>query len=319
VRVLVTGSGGHLARAVLPRLLADPRVERVIGVDWVPSGLTHPRLAEHALDMRSPRLGELAAGCDALVHLAFVVVPGVLGRRWRDRALMRAINVDGSRHVFQVARDRGVGTLVHLSSVAAYGTRPHGPQALTEAAQRRPDPAFGYALDKAEVEDLLDRFEAHAPGPRLVRLRPHAIVGPNALPLIRSLLRLPLYLRLPDPQPLYQCVHEDDVAHAVLLALHGRAGGAFNLAAEPAASLRTLQRRRHRISVALPLALARASSRLLWRFTGAGGEPGWLESMRHPLVVDCARTREVLGWRPRHDLWSALASLDGTRDGGAGA
>lgn len=308
MKLLVTGSASHLARVLLPRLCEDPRVEQVVGLDLRAGDYRHPRFTEHRLDVRDRRVADHLAGCDTVIHMAFVVIPGGLGRRRHDRALIRDINVGGSRNVAERARAAGVRHFIQLSSAAVYGAWPDNPERLDEARPRRANPGFAYAEDKQAVEDWLDEYEQHADAPRVVRLRPHVILGPQAQPLLRFLLRQPTYPRLPEPQPLTQCVWEEDVVEAILAAVFSASRGAFNLGAEPALPFRDMIRHRHgRHGFGLPYALWRAVHRGLWRFTGAFGEPGWMEGMHHSLAVDSSRAHRELGWRPR-DTFACLHS-----------
>lgn len=306
MRVLVTGSAGRLAQALLPRLCASPKVERVVGVDLNPAQFAHPRFTAHRLDIRSPAVARHMTGCDAVIHLAFVVMRGTLGRRRHDRAWIHDINLHGSINVFQCAARQGVRHLIHLSSAAVYGGWPDNPPRITERQPLRPLPGFAYAEDKAAVEAWLDGFEAQTPDMRVVRLRPHVILGTNAHPLLASILHQPFHPRLPDPQPLFQCVWEDDVAEAARAALLGGVRGSFNLAAEPALPFRDMLRRVHRVAWPVPMVLIRRAHRALWRFTGAAGEPGWVDGLRYSLVIDSTRARRELQWQPRASVHECL-------------
>jgi UDP-glucose 4-epimerase len=312
VKVAVTGSAGRLARALLPRLCAHPQVAAVTGIDLLPAGFTHTKYREHRLDIRSPDVGAALAGHDALVHLAFVVMRGSLGRRRRDRELVRAIDVGGSTNVLGAAVRAGLAQLVHLSSAAVYGPWPGNPARITEDQPLQPMPGFAYAEDKAAVEAWLEGLEASHPGLRIARLRPHVILGPNAHPLLLFLLRQPFYPRLPDPQPLTQCVWEDDVADAILSALLRGVRGAYNLAAEPALSFRTMQRLVHRRTFPLPFGLTRSLQRALWQVTGAAGDPGWVEALGCSLALDCRRAHRELDWHPRLTVYDCLKRVSGT-------
>jgi len=323
VRVLVTGSASHLARVLLPRLCLEADVSQVLGVDLRASGFRHAKYTEVQDDVRSPELGRHLRGVDAVIHLAFVVLPTSLkGRPWHrngHRALMRDINVNGSANVFALARAAGVTRIVHLSSAAVYGAWPDNPPLLDESSPRRAMPGFAYAEDKVAVEDWLDAFEAdakpgHAPVPGVVRLRPHVILGPHAQPLLRWLLRQPFYPSLPDPQPLTQCIWEDDVAEAILSALRYPHSGSFNLAADPPLSFRDMQRARHALALPLPFALARALHRGLWHISGIAGEPGWLEGMRYSLAVDSRRAERELRWRAARSTYECLQRLRAASD-----
>ncbi|BBP03657.1 hypothetical protein TPL01_11960 [Sulfuriferula plumbiphila] len=286
MRVFISGSASHLARALLPRLCDDPVIESVLGLDIRPGWFEHRKYRHVQADLRDVSLAPLLQACDGLVHLAFVVLRG----RTPLHA-MRAINLHASQRLFAAARAAGVARQVHLSSAAVYGSG----VLVNEAAPLKPIPGFLYGEHKAELEHWLT---AHYPD--VVRLRPHIILGAHAQPLLKALLRQPCYVRLPDPQPLLQCVHEDDVAAAIVLALRQPATGAYNLAADDSFSFRDAIRARSRVAVPVAPKLAGAALSLAWKLTGAGGEPGWMEGVHRSLTLNCGRARNELGWCPLH-------------------
>ncbi|MGQ0749357.1 MAG: NAD-dependent epimerase/dehydratase family protein [Betaproteobacteria bacterium] len=295
MRVVVTGSSGHFAAALLPALCALREVGEVRGIDVRPPHFHHEKFRAVVRDVRDPALTQMMTGCDALVHLAFVVLRG----RTAERE-MRDSNVAGTRHVFESAHRCRVKRLVQFSSAAVYGSGVN----VDEGAAYDPLPGFLYARHKVEVEQYLQsRF------PECVRLRPHAILGPHAQPLLRRLLQQPFYLRLPDPPPLLQCVHEDDVARAVLLALAAKVRGPFNLSAPDAFSFRDAVQRDGRFSIGLPSGIARAGFKLAWRLFGWGGEPAWLEGLSRPLLLDCSRAASKLGWQAGYSAAAAIRSI----------
>lgn len=292
MRVLVTGSNSHLAQALLPRLCAAPDIDRITGVDIRPTRFQHTKFQAVQADLRDADLIPLLNGHDALIHLAFVVLRG-------KTALsdMRAINLDASMRLFDAAAVSGITRVIHLSSASVYGNGTD----LNENAAFNPLPGFVYAEHKAALEVWI---AAHHPN--IISLRPHIILGPQAQPLLITILRMPFYIKLPDPQPLLQCVHENDVAHAIVLALNGSASGAYNLAAEPAFSLRAAIRYRHRYAVALPFPLARLSLDLACKIAGIGGEVGWIDGAPGNLTLDCGKAGRELGWRAEIDTEEML-------------
>lgn len=309
MKVLVTGSASHLARVLLPVLCAETDVSHVVGVDLRPSGFLHAKYAEVRQDVRSPELGEQLRDIDAVVHMAFVVIPHSLGRERRRRDLIHDINVNGSANVFTLARAAGVLRIVHLSSAVVYGAWPDNPPLLDESTPRRAMCGFAYAEDKVAVEEWLDQFETEASTTTVVRLRPHAIIGPHAQPLLGWLLRQPFYPWLPDPQPLTQCVWEGDVATAIVAGLRHSGSGIFNIAADPPLSFRDMQRAGHALALPLPFALARALHRGLWHISGIAGEPGWMDGMRYSLAVDSGNARRRLGWLASRSTHECLRQL----------
>jgi nucleoside-diphosphate-sugar epimerase len=294
VRIVVSGAAGRLAAALLPRLCAKPGVAGVVGIDRMPPSFRHAKFASIVADIREAASRNALLGAAALVHLAFVLQRGRL-----PLAQMHRNNVEGSEAFLAAAGAAGVARVVHVSTAAVYGRGTD----LGEDAPLAPWPRFHYACQKAEVEAWIAREM-----PQAVVLRPTVILGPNAQPLLRQLSAAPFYVRLPDPQPLLQCVHEDDVADAIMAALVAPVRGPFNLAAPQAFALRELVLWRRPHALALPLPLARAALELSWRLTGWGGEPGWLDGITASLTIDCRLAGAALGWQPRHTGWREIAA-----------
>jgi nucleoside-diphosphate-sugar epimerase len=295
MKVFVTGSSSRLAAALLPRLCAEPGIEQVTGIDLTPPAYHHPKFRASVGDFRSPELESMVDGHGCFIHFGFVVLRGRMPEQE-----MFDVNVTGSLKAFHAARRAGALRLIHLSTAAVYGSGVH----LREDAPLEPLPGFLYAQHKVRLEQLLElEF------PECVRLRPHVILGPNAQPVLRQLLNQPFYVRLPEPQPLLQCVHEDDVARAVCSALERNVRGAFNLATEDSFSFRDALRRRHRLTLPLSTSAAAALARLAWRFFGWGGEPAWVDGLAGTLLINCRRAALELNWRSSR---SAIEILDQT-------
>ncbi len=297
MKVLVTGSSASLAHALLPRLCADPAVTQVTGIDLRAPHFTHPKFRALQADFRDSRTGALLPGHNALVHMAYVVLRGHLRAE-----TMHDINVGASLRLLQAAQAAGLKRIIHLSSAAVYGSG----RDLDENAALSPLRGFLYGMHKAELERQIENSV-----PECLRLRPHVILGPHAQPVLRQILGLPLYLRLDDPQPELQCVHEDDVADAIVCGLRREVRGPCNLAAGGRWTLREVMRERHTRCLPLPPGLARAGLALAHGLSGWGGEPGWLEGLRHTLTLDCRRAERELGWHPLHSAAQALAATGG--------
>lgn len=308
MKVLVTGGAGHLGRALLPPLLDHPSVTEVTGIDRQLITFAHPRFQAIRADLRQGGLAALIEGTEALVHLAFVVQRGDLGRRRRNRAYMRDLNLDTARKTATLARDAGVGHFIFISSVAVYGAWPDNPSRLSERSPVRPNPGFAYAEDKAAVETLLHE-ELSDSGIRVTILRPHAILGPDAQPILLRLLAQRWAPRHPPPEPLIQCIWQDDVVSALLKTLASGTPGTFNLAAEPAMSLAAMKRHLHSKVHTLPYGVMRLAHRALWQFTGKMGEPGWVDALRHSLVVDSGHAHRTLDWHPAKDVPACLEAM----------
>lgn len=294
MRVLVTGSSSHLAQALLPLLSRMPEISGITGIDRQPGLGNHPKFRSIQADLTRIELAPLLSEHDALIHLAFVVLRGKIPVH-----VMRAVNLDASQRLFDAATDAGMARIIHLSSASVYGCGTN----VDEQAPLRPIPGFLYAEHKTGLEHWL--AERH---PHITRLRPHIILGKHAQPLLVNLLRQPFYVKLPDPQPLLQCVHEDDVARAIVQALMHPARGAYNLAAPEPFSFREAIIRRHRFAVPIPATAAKFALQLSCKTMGIGGETGWIDGVHNSLTLDCSKAGREFGWQAQIGPWEMLTA-----------
>lgn len=296
MKVAVTGAQGYLGRALVERLAADDRIEQVCAIDARPAASTNGSVSALRRDVRDPAVRADLEGVDALIHLAFVVLG--LGTD------AQSINVEGSRNVFAAALDAGVGTIVHASSAAAYGSSSQNPVPLTEDHPLRPLPPFYYPQTKVEVEAMLEQLERAHPQARFVRMRPVSTLGPGA----PRLAPRGTFVTLSDFDPLMQFTWIDDVAAAFEAALHDpHARGAYNVGAPGPVRASLVAALIGVRSVRLPHRLLRpvSAARAALRLRGAL-HPGWVDTARYPIVVDTSRIERELGWRATHDCAEAL-------------
>jgi UDP-glucose 4-epimerase len=320
VRVVVTGASGNVGTSVLRSLSAEPAVDSVLGICRRIPKLSFPKVEWRAADVAHSPLRPLFQGADAVVHLAWLIQPA------RDQRLVRSVNVDGSERVFRAAAASGVGTLVYASSVGAYARGPKDHR-VDESWPTTGIPSSFYSRHKAEVERVLDRFEADNEHVRVVRLRPGLIFKREAASGMRrlfagpllpgSLLRPALLPVVPDVDGLvFQAVHSYDVGDAYRLALVGDVSGPFNVAAEPELDPAELARLLGARRVKLPASVLRAGAAASFRLRLQPSEAGWLDMGLNVPLMDTTRARAALGWEPQRSSSEALMELlDGMREG----
>ena len=140
--VLVTGAAGRIGQALRPRLARPGRTLRLL--DIVPLGDLGPD--EEAVTTSVTDLAAVSAACagvDAIVHLA-----GISGEGSFERIL--AMNVEGTRAVFEGAREHGVGRVVLASSNHAVGFQPRGTEPLPGDLPFAPDTWYGWSKTAGE-------------------------------------------------------------------------------------------------------------------------------------------------------------------------
>ncbi len=325
MRVAIVGATGNAGTALGRALEAEPGVTSVLCLARrLPDRTAEPyRAAEWATadiaatepdDVVVDRLAETVRGADAVVHLAWLIQPN------RQRELLRRSNVDGTRRVADAVARAGVPHLVVASSVGAYSP-------VDDDTPRREDwPTAGiatshYSVDKAAQERVLDRFEREHPDVTVARLRTALMFQADAAqeiaryflgPLVPTPLlrrgRLPLVL-LPTGLRV-QAVHADDAADAYRRVVVGRAGGAFNVAADDLLRGEDLARvLDHGRFVEVPPAVVRTAVALAYRSRAVPTDPGWVDMAMGVPVLDTTRIGTELGWRPRHTAAGAIEEL----------
>jgi len=119
MKIVVTGAGGFVGRALIGRLLDAGH--HVTGLDQAIDAMPANRDCRLVIgDMgdAAVRAEALDRGCDAIVHLA--TVPG--GAAERDPAASRRLNIDAMYDLLQEASHIGdVPRIVYASSIAIFG------------------------------------------------------------------------------------------------------------------------------------------------------------------------------------------------------
>ncbi len=304
MKIAITGVSGYLGQLVLKRLEQNQSIQKMIGIDVKePPGAK--KLTFVKQDIRDKQIRAALKGCDALIHLAFVVMP-----IRKSDAEIDSINVDGSKNVFQAAAEAGVQKIIYTSSVAAYGAWPDNPVPITEDWPRRPQPDFYYAKTKAMVENWLDEFEPHHPDVDIVRLRPHIFVGPTVYNLANEWFSKKIMAAIKGAKQYLQLVWDQDVVDAVCLSLKKNVRGAFNIAPDDWLDLQEVAKILNRPVITIPFGLAYVIAKMAWTLhVSEFFHPVWLKGARHPIVADNSKAKKELGWIPTKTTRELVAQL----------
>lgn len=325
LRVVVTGASGNVGTAVLRALRARHPQWQVVGIARRPpgpgAGEPYDTVDWRPLDLSDqgcePALAEAFTGADAVVHLAWAIMPST------RPGTLAAVNLDGTARVLAAARDAGVRHLVHASSLGAYSPVPHGSlpkPVVDESWPVNGVPTSLYSRHKAAVERMLDAWSVETPETPVARIRPGLVLQPRAgaeigryfvgplAPLVRLVIRGVPVLPLADGL-VANVLHADDVGDAVARILDQRATGAFNLAADDVVDPVSLAAAFRASRVRIPYTALRSAVSLSWHLRIQPTDPGWLDLARAVPLLDTSRAKRELGWSPAHSGNDALAEL----------
>lgn len=152
--ILVTGGGGYVGSALVPRLLQQGHAVRVYDLFWYGDRVfaeanDHPALRRIKADIRDRRAAEEAMrGADAVIHLACISNDPSFEL---DPKLGKSINLDAFPGLVRAARQAGVRRFIYASSSSVYGIKPE-PDVREDAEKK---PLTDYSLFKLQCEQML--------------------------------------------------------------------------------------------------------------------------------------------------------------------
>jgi UDP-glucose 4-epimerase len=300
MRVLVTGSSGHLGEALV-RVLGAEGIE-VVGLDVLESPHTSVvgSIADRAFVRRS------MAGVDAVVHAATLHKPHVGSHTRQDFV---DTNITGTLNLLEEAVAAGVSGLVFTSTTSAFGRAlspgPGAPAAWIDE-DVAPVPRNIYGATKAAAEDLCELAHRDQGLPCLILRTSRFFPEEDDRDEIRN--------GYPDMnvkvnELLYRRGDIEDMVGAHRLALERAGEIGFG---------------RYIVSATTPftradLAELRADApavvrRLFPDYEAIYAERGWSMFPSIDRVYDNSRAREELGWAPRYDFRHALDRLAARED-----
>ena len=300
MRVLVTGSSGHLGEALMRVLGADGF--DVTGLDILPS--PHTTVVGSVADRDCVR--RCVEGMDAVIHAATLHKPHV-GTHGREEFV--AANVTGTLNLLEEAVAAGAGAFVFTSTTSAFGralTPAPGAPAAWITEDVAPLPRNIYGATKTAAEDLCELVHRDHGLPCLILRTSRFFPEPDDRDDVRAAYD---DANLKVNELLYRRVDIEDVVSAHRLALE-RAGeigfGRYIVSATTPFSRADLAELR-----ADAPAVVR---RLVPGYEELYAQRGWRMFASIERVYANERARAELGWEPRYDFAHVLERLRAGED-----
>ena len=300
MRIAVTGSAGHLGEALVRALRAAGH--DVASLDLRPS--PHTDVAASITDRAAVR--SLLRGAQAVLHTASLHKPHLATHSKQD---FIDVNVSGTLVLLEEAVAAGVGAFVFTSTTSAFGhaLQPGpGEPAVWITEDVAPVPRNMYGVTKTAAEDVCEMFHRRERLPCIVLRTSRFFPEEDDRSAIRAGYADE---NVKANEFLYRRVELEDVVSAHVAALESAASVGFG---------------RYIVSATTPftrgdLAQLHADApavvkRLFPRYEDEYRRRGWRMFPNIERVYVNERARRELGWRPRHDFASVLASLAAGRD-----
>jgi UDP-glucose 4-epimerase len=289
--VLVTGVSRYLGGQVAERLAADPRIERVIG-----------------LESGEPAKVMVNEGVEAVVHLDIASAATTITG---GRGAQKELNVIGTMQLLAACQQApDLKKIVVRSSTAAYGASFRDPAVFTEDAEPREIPRGGFARDVLDIEGYVRGFRRRRPDVAATVLRFAPLIGLTANTSLTRYFNSPLVPTVLGRDPRLQFVHIEDALEILHRAVLERHAGTYNVAGAGVITLSQAVRRAGRIAVPLPEPAMSAIGR-----SGGAGTNFSLDQLDlfvHGRVVDTTRLTEEFAYTPRPTPVAFADFLQGT-------
>lgn len=228
-RILVTGVARWWGALVVQRLVQDPDVDEVIGIDIREPRYDLGRADYLKLDIRHSLIGKLvrAVGIDTVVHTLTRIDSFDM-----DPARAHEMNVIGTLNLLAGCAGEGspVRRFVLKSSGHVYGSRFDLPAGLREDHRLDSNSSHQFVRDIVEVESYVSDFAVRNPSITILALRFANSLNPDEPQPLARYLDLEVVPTVLGHDPPLQLIHRDDCIEAMVLATKRGPGGAYNIA-----------------------------------------------------------------------------------------
>jgi nucleoside-diphosphate-sugar epimerase len=295
MKILITGSSGHLGEALMRALANGPH--EAIGVDILRSPFTNVvgSIADRAF------VDTCMKGVDVVLHAATLHKPHVATHSRQDFV---DTNITGTLNLLEAAVVNRVRSFVFTSTTSTFGdalTPPRGAPAnwITESVV--PIPKNIYGATKVAAEDLCQLFHRDQKLPCLVLRTSRFFPEDDDLPEKRAAFE---DANLKANEFLYRLVDVEDVVSAHLLAMEKAPALGFGKFIITATTPFTREDARE-----LGVDARAVLRRRVPGFEAVYATLGWKMLPTLDRVYDNERARTVLGWAPRYDFQRVLHSV----------
>ena len=303
MRILVTGSAGHLGEALV-RSLRDGGHD-IVGLNVLPSA--HTDVVGSVTDR--PAVRAAIAGADGVLHAATLHKPHV-GSHSRQEFV--DTNVTGTLALLEEAVAAGVGAFVYTSTTSAFGRAlrpPEGAPAAWITEDVVPEPRNVYGVTKVAAEDLCELVARDAGLPCVVLRTSRFFPEQDDDPAVAAAFPA---ANIKVNELLHRRVDLADVVDAHLAALERAPALGFG---------------RYIVSATTPFGpedlaeLRRDAPAVVARLFPESVEVyerlGWRMFPSIDRVYVNGRARAELGWEPRYDFRRALELLQAGEEPGS--
>lgn len=311
MKIFITGATGYIGNNLAKRLAEEGHTIHALNRSVHKAALLqHENIKLFEGDITDAiSVKNAMAGCEQVYHLA------AYARVWaKDAATYYKLNVEGTVHVLDVARQLGISDIVATSTAGVLG--PSATRPVKEDDKRIGDTLNEYEATKTEAEAVC-RDYSNKYGMRIVIVNPPRVYGPgiesesNAVTkLVRLYINGKWKIMPGDGMRVGSYVHVDDVVNGHILAMRKGRGGEryilsgvnasynefFDVLAKVSGKKSTLYR--------LPVWAMLLAGYGMMGYTNLTGKPPlltpkWIRKYLYDWSLSCEKAQQELGYTYR--------------------
>ncbi len=293
-KILIIGIQGALAKITAEILVKQNPDVKILGVDSRPieNMPKRPQVSWQQIKYNRTSFEKLFREhqFDSVLHL------GRLGHSPAMGNIHKRIDINlvGTNTILELAQKFNTKKVVILSSHHVYGALPDNPMFLKEDSPLRGSFKYAELRDVVEMDQMCTNWMWKNQNQiQTIVLRPCNIIGPQIKNSITQYLKTP-YAPLPlDYNPMFQFIHEFDMATTIALALDKLGTGIYNVAGDDVISLHEAAEIIGAKKILVPIIAVEQLAKFLtpiWKF------PLYLiDYIKFPSTLDSSELKKHLG------------------------
>ena len=230
---LVTGGNGFLGAFIVKELVK--KGEKVISID-----LTLPSQKIKGVDYQVCNVLDYNSLLDVMSGVEYVHHNAALVPLKKAGDLFMKVNIEGTRNVFNAAKNSGVKHFSHMSSSAIFGSISKDDCPINHSTRLSPIEVYGQS--KLDGESILREGMAKESGMTCSIIRPRTIIGTERLGIFQILFEWVsegrnIYI-IGNGSNMFQFAHVDDLVDVSIETALNKIPGEFNVGTDRFSTLR---------------------------------------------------------------------------------
>ncbi|MGB0646610.1 MAG: NAD-dependent epimerase/dehydratase family protein [Bradymonadia bacterium] len=304
MKVLITGASGYLARIVAQQLSATGH--QVVGIDHRPWFDCPPEIRLEKLDIRKRPTADLFRQFrpQVVIHMATeTYVSATTEERYR-------LNLNGTQSIWSYCEKFNVKQAIFVGRHTVYGAAADAPLYRKETEPLLAGTTFPTLADLVSADLYAGQALWRTPKLKTAVLRVAYPLGPMGRGTLANYLggpRVPMVLGF---DPLFQCIHTEDAASAVIAAMDAKIAGIYNIAGPPPIPLSALVKGVSRRAIPIPEPLLPYT---LGRFGLSRLPRASLSHLKYPIVIDDSAFKVETGFKYTYQVEQIMGAFRETR------